>query len=242
MRRSLAALALLLLCLPRGTAQPVERVPSEEEKGTYLGVLISPVPQVLYDQVPELPRDQGVVVSHILPGSPAAQAGLMRHDILLRYNDDPIRDCEHFAQLIRAGRAGQRVKLELLRAGRKQSAEAVLALGPVLKIAHANRALKDAVAEVPPGRAKAGGPPSVSVAATPLDGGRVRVTIEYYQDGTGKMRTLNCEGTPDEIDQDVQKLPPRVQTLAQKALDRFRALDLLQAERKVEATTPPKSQ
>src|SRR5579884_500198 len=105
MTRCLVALALVLLALPRGWAQPVERVPSEEEKGTYLGVLISPVPEVLYDQMPELPRGQGVVVSHVLPDSPAAQAGLLRHDILLRYNDDAIRDCEHFARLIRAGRA-----------------------------------------------------------------------------------------------------------------------------------------
>jgi hypothetical protein len=242
MRRSLTALTLLLLVLSRGSAQPFERDSAEEEKGTYLGVLISPVPEVLYDQMPELPRNQGVVVSHVLPGSPAAQAGLLRHDILLRYNDDPIRDCEHFARLIRAGRAGQRIKLELLRAGRKQSAEAVLALGPVLKIAQSNRALKGAVAEAPAGRAKGGSPPSVSVAATPLDGGRVRVTIEYYQDGTGKRRTVNCEGTPDEIDQEVQKLPSRVQTLAQKALERFRALGFQQAERKVEAASPSKSQ
>ncbi|HJT78425.1 MAG TPA: PDZ domain-containing protein [Gemmataceae bacterium] len=242
MTRCLVALALVLLALPHGWAQPAERVPAEEEKGTYLGVLISPVPEVLYDQMPELPRGQGVVVSHVLPDSPAAQAGLLRHDILLRYNDDAIRDCEHFARLIRAGRAGQRIKLELLRTGRKQSAEVVLALGPVLKIAQPNRSMNGAVAEVAPGRAKAGSPPSVSVAATPLDGGRLRVAIEYYQDGTGKLRTVNCEGTLDEIDQDVKKLPHRVQTMAQKALTRFRALDLQQAEHKVEAAAPSKSQ
>ncbi len=228
MRRCLPVLTLLLLPVPAAWSQsPAD---AEEEKGTYLGVLISPVPEVLYDQLSELPSGQGVVVTHVLPESPAAEAGLRRHDILLKYNGDPIRDGEHFARLIRADQPNHKVKLELLRSGRKQTIEVTLALGPVLRIAQTNRGATYAAAqEVPRGTAKAGAPPSVSVSATPLDGGKMKLTIEYYQESTGRPRTVTCEGTPAEIDSEVAKLPGRVQNLANVALRRMRHLDLQKA-------------
>jgi len=100
-------------------AQNPDNTAGGEEKGTYLGVLISPVPEVLYDQLPQLPLGQGVVVTHVLPDSPAAQAMLRRHDILLIYNDEKIRDSEHFARLIRADKPDRTVKLTLLRTGQR---------------------------------------------------------------------------------------------------------------------------
>jgi hypothetical protein len=231
-RYLLALLAAWCFLLTTGRAQPPE--PSEE-KGTFLGVLISPVPEVLYDQLPDLPRGQGVVVSHVLPESPASQAGLRRHDLLLLYNEEKIRDCEHFAQLIRADRTNHKVRLGLLRGGKRETVEVTLALGPVLRIAQANRGgVKDS-AEVPRGTAKGGTSPSVSVAATPLDGGKMRLTIEYYPEGSGRLRTVTCEGTPAEIAEGVQKLPARVQGLANIALDRMRALEFQPRDHKVEA-------
>jgi hypothetical protein len=235
MRRYLLALtAALLPALPALGAQTPASV--GEEKGTFLGVLICPVPEVLYDQLPELPRDQGVVVSHVLPESPAAQARLRRHDILLQYNDNKIRDCEHFARLIRGDRAENKVKLGLLRSGKRETVEVTLTLGPVLRIAQATRAgLKDS-AEWARGTAKGGAPPSVSVAATPLDGGKLRVTIEYYQEGTGRLRAVTCEGTPGEVSREVQRLPSRVQSLANVALDRIRTrFEFRPRDEKVEA-------
>src|SRR5262249_59191177 len=99
MKRFALSFTLFLLLPPFGAlAQNLENNPTGEEKGTYLGVLISPVPEVLYDQLPQLPPGQGVVVTHVLPDSPAAQAMLRRHDILLAYADEKIRDCEHFAR------------------------------------------------------------------------------------------------------------------------------------------------
>ena len=54
--------------------------------------------------------------------SPAAAAMLRRHDILLTYADEKIRDCEHFARLIRADKPEHKVKLTLLRSGQKMTA------------------------------------------------------------------------------------------------------------------------
>jgi hypothetical protein len=229
-------LALTLGVLP-ARGQSRDTAPAEE-KGTYLGVLISPVPDILYDQLPDLPRDQGVVVTHVLPDSPAAQAGLRRHDLLLAYNNDKIRDCEHFARLVRDDKADSKVKLELLRGGRRQTVEVTLALGPVLKIARSNRAATKDGPEVPRGMAKTGAPPSVSVAATPLDGGKMKVTIEYYEEKSGRLTTATCEGTPTEIDTEVQKLPSRVQSLANLALARIRKLEIQPAGVKAPGAPP----
>src|SRR5947209_8400723 len=112
-------------------AQPSD--PSEE-KGTYLGVLFSAVPEVLYDQLADLPRGQGVVITHILPESPAAQAKVLRHDIILQYDEEKVRDCEHFARLIRADKPERKVKLTIFRAGKQMVIETTLATGPVLRI------------------------------------------------------------------------------------------------------------
>jgi hypothetical protein len=65
----------------------------------------------------------------------------------------------------------------------------------------------------------------VSVAATPLEDGRMRVTIEYYQEGTGRLQTLACEGRTAEIDREVRALPRRERKLAEVALARIRALN-----------------
>src|SRR5262249_48883620 len=133
MRRCVWVMLLAFLVLSPVRAQQPD--PSTEEKGTYLGVLISPVPEVLYDQLPDLPRGLGVVVTHARPDSPAARAGLRRHDILLEYDNQKVRDCEHFARLIQADKPERKVRLTLMRSGRTTTAEATLTLGTVLRIA-----------------------------------------------------------------------------------------------------------
>jgi hypothetical protein len=191
--------------------------PPSEQPTTYLGVLVSAVPEVLYEHVPAVPRHRGVVVTHVLPDSPAVRADLKRHDILLAYNDTPIEDCEHFSRLIRADKPDQKVRLSLLRGGRPTHVDAVLGRGPALTVAQ-NPAPSDK------GTAKPDGPGKVSVHATPLQDNKMSVTIEYYDDG--KLRRVTRSGTSADIDREVHKLPPRVQDLARAALSRIRVLEL----------------
>src|SRR5437879_2534922 len=101
-RLGLTVAGWLLLASLSLRAQPPGPLSPVEEKGTYLGVLFSPVSEALYDQLPQLPRNQGVLITHVLPDSPGAHADLRRHDILLEYQQEKIHDCDHFARLIRA--------------------------------------------------------------------------------------------------------------------------------------------
>jgi hypothetical protein len=243
MKRSLLpAAVLLLLALPCLRAQsPVVMPPDDEEKGTYLGVLITSIPEAVYAQLPELQRGQGVMVNHVLPDSPAANAGLRRYDLLLEYDGEKISDGEHFARLIRAGKPDQKVKLGVMRGGKRMMIEATLTLGPVLKIALGHKpAGHDA--EPPRGTAKSSPPPTVSVAATPLDGNRIKATIEYYQENSGRLRSVDCAGTPAEIETQLKGLPPRVRELAQVALQRIRALELQKQDQPLRPATSSRRQ
>ena len=218
MKRCGLIVAFFLALAPANAwGQPGTSAPSPaEEKGTYLGVLFGPVHEALYDQLPILPRGQGVLVTFVLPDSPAAAAGLRRSDVLLKYGDEKIRDCEHFARLVRDDKPDRKVKLLLVRGGRETTAEVTLTLGPVLRLAKE---------EVPRALAKPNGPLPVSVSAAPLDQGKFKVIVEYYEEGTGQPQKLECSGRPDEIDKKVQELPSKVQNLTRAALERLRKLD-----------------
>jgi len=155
---------------------------------------------------------RGVVVTHVLPDSPAARADLRRGDILLEYDHKSIRDGDHLAQLIRDDRPARKVRLVYQRGAEVKTVEAVLALGPALKLA-SDRGGRETVGS---------GQGAVSVRATPLESGKMKVTIEYY--ATGKLQTVSCEGAA-ELARTVQKLPERERSLVRLALQRLRSLN-----------------
>ena len=62
-----------------------------------------------------LPTDRGVIVSDVLPDGPAEQAGLKIQDIILSMNDKPVGSLPIFGLNMFMLRAGDRVKIEVLR-------------------------------------------------------------------------------------------------------------------------------
>ncbi len=216
MKRCAGLLLLLLVAAPFVGARQDQTAPAEE-KGTYLGVLFCPIPEALLEHLPQLPREGGVMVTHVLSRSPADKAGLRKHDLLLRYDDEAIRGGDHLARLIRSSKDKQEISLLLLRAGRELKVPVKLELGPVLQIASDSR-------KEPPGLAKPGAPAAVSVTAVPMDGNRLKVTFEYSD--AGKFRTITCSGDAAQIDTQIERLPSRVQTFARLAVKRLRDLEL----------------
>jgi hypothetical protein len=237
MTRCTLALALLLSLAP---ALPAAQLPTPAltaDKGTFLGILFKALPDARTADARAVSHPRGVIVTHVLPDSPAAAAELQRDDIVLQYNGEKIRDPEQLARLIRADRPGRKVSLTFLRGGRELTATATLERGPVLQLAPAAAAVKEA--DVPRGLAKQSGPPAVSVSAAPLDDGGVKLTIEYYQETTGRYEKVTCSGTPTEIDRELQRLPSRVQELTRVALKRFGTLELNRA-RPLRSSSPSK--
>jgi hypothetical protein len=222
--------SLLLTSLSLLAAAPASRSQAPlEGQGTYLGVLCAPVAEAMHEQLPQLPRQQGVLITRVLADSPAATADLRRHDILLTFDGKKISDCEHLARLIRDDRAGRKVNVTYLRGGREAGATVTLTTGPALMLAEAKAASGQARAANKPGA-----PASVNVSATQLDSGKWKVTIEYTPEGSDRSRTVTWEGDPSDLDGAVRALPERERNLARHALARLRTLNApaLPAERR----------
>ena len=66
--------------------------------------------------------------------------------------------------------------------------------------------------------------PGVTVYAAPLEGGKMRLTIEYQPVG-GKKKTVTCEGAASELAEAVEKLPQRERNLVRIAIQRLNTLN-----------------
>ena len=74
--------------------------------------------------------DVGVVVAEVLPGSPAAEAGLEAGDVIISLGDEPMYDITELSAAIKLRRPGETIELTIRRGGDLYVATAVLdALG-----------------------------------------------------------------------------------------------------------------
>jgi serine protease Do len=97
---------------PSGAAAP-----AQEE--AWLGVFTQPL-TAQFVEYWQLPMDGGLIVSTVVPGSPAAEAGLRPGDIVTRFAGKPIRarqdrDVLGFTKLVRDTGPGKTVEIEFLR-------------------------------------------------------------------------------------------------------------------------------
>lgn len=202
----ISSLLLSLLSLPALATEEVRF----DEKGTYLGILFRPR-AVSSSPGQSSSSSSGVLITQVLPGSPAAQANLRRQDILLRYDGTLLRDADHLATLISTDKPNRKISLLIQRGEQKFTVPVTLAVGPVLKLPSKHSPQLST-------------PPDLTLYAAPLDRGKMRFTIEYYTEG--KLQVIHCEGNASELASTFQKLPAREQNLLRIALTRLRSLTL----------------
>ncbi len=132
-RRSIAFSILTLLCAVAAS----ERTLADESQSSAssasstqearLGIGVSPLPEVLKSHLPEVTEDgRGILISEVMAGSPADNAGLKQHDILVRYDDQDLYSAEQLVKRVRHDDPGNTIELQFVRAGKLQSTKVEL--------------------------------------------------------------------------------------------------------------------
>ncbi|HXT57508.1 MAG TPA: PDZ domain-containing protein [Pirellulales bacterium] len=124
-----ATLAVAVLCWggalhaqqPGGPARylPVDQTGEKPEQPVafWIGVACEPLPEALRSQL-GLPKGQGVLVQDVVEGSPAAQAGLKRYDVVLALGDQGIGSAQELSQAVKQTR-GKEASVRYLRSGKE---------------------------------------------------------------------------------------------------------------------------
>jgi membrane-associated protease RseP (regulator of RpoE activity) len=86
-----------------------------------LGIMVSPPNEALVDQL-DLPKGQGLVISQVLPDTPAAKAGLKANDILLELNGKAVPSNQaEFVRQVQEIKADAKADLVVLRKGKRET-------------------------------------------------------------------------------------------------------------------------
>ncbi len=86
-------------------------------KRAYLGVLLQPVDKQLAEAM-SLEKQEGILISDVVKGSPAEKAGLKQGDIILAYDNKPIKSMTKFRNEIAMMPPGSTITLTISRSGK----------------------------------------------------------------------------------------------------------------------------
>ncbi|ROR34562.1 serine protease Do/serine protease DegQ [Inmirania thermothiophila] len=95
---------------------------------------------VVQDLTPELARafglarGEGAVIAQVVPGSPAEKAGLQPGDVVVEINGRRVRNSADLRNAIGLLRVGERVRLEIVRDGRRRTVEAEIAEPEIARV------------------------------------------------------------------------------------------------------------
>jgi membrane-associated protease RseP (regulator of RpoE activity) len=122
----LALMASVLLTASGSFAQ--EALPSHENPQHWVGVFCRPLDETLRTQL-HIPAGQGVVIDGVAAESPAAEAGLQSHDILIAVNGEPLGDASELLKFVEEA-GGKKLTFKLIRQGKEQTVKVTPAARP----------------------------------------------------------------------------------------------------------------
>jgi putative serine protease PepD len=107
--RLVLGVSLLSVLLWGSTLQAEER---QRQGRPFLGVLAEPAPQE--------GEQAGVTVREVVPGSPAAQAGLKSGDVIVKVGDQQVKDFDALINTIARHKPGDKLTFQVKREGKEQ--------------------------------------------------------------------------------------------------------------------------
>jgi len=102
---------------PVGVEVGVEAdVQSPKPSEYWIGLMCGTVPEMLRAHL-KLPKDQGLLVMHVVPESPAAEAGIKQHDVLVKAGGEPLKELVDLVTAVRESK-DKKLSLEVQRGGK----------------------------------------------------------------------------------------------------------------------------
>lgn len=85
-----------------------------------IGLLVEPVDPALRAHL-TIPENTGVVISQIVPGSPASQAGLVKNDIITAANGKPVKELDALRQQVeQSAQQSSPLRIAIIRKGKRE--------------------------------------------------------------------------------------------------------------------------
>jgi serine protease Do len=108
------------LAIPAELAKPVIDALMKGQRPVrgFLGVGLQAVDEDLAPSL-GLPKDSGEIVRTIVPGGPAAKAGLQQRDVIVKVNGQQVTPNDTVSYLVANSPVGQRIPLEIVRDGKR---------------------------------------------------------------------------------------------------------------------------
>lgn len=141
MRDSLPWLMMMLLAAPLAAENPSlpekpvtpaeEAAPGAAEAVMpWMGLKVGKLGEMMRAHAADVPEGVGFLVESVIEGGPAQESGVRRYDILWKFGDQLLVNEAQLATLLKLRKAGDTVKLSVVRSGRDLDLELVLAVPP----------------------------------------------------------------------------------------------------------------
>lgn len=226
------------------TTQTQNLPPRDPNKEAFVGLFCEPISEAAAAQLgDQIINGRALIVTQVLPGSPAQKGNIGKHDVLLSYDGHGLDSVEQFQSIIRADYPGRTVRIDILRAGRRYSASVVLGSReidhkPVKREQSDSNVGVNVLGRVIVGRSGVDAPGAVIRWGTPAevefsDGSpkTCSVTVDRREAGswsvlvtfTGpddKVVEKFLEGTVDQIRSRLDEFPPTVAEQVRRTLER----------------------
>ena len=91
----------------------------EVERG-WLGVSLQEIDRDLVEKL-GLGEPRGALIADVGPGMPGDQAGIQRGDVIVEFNNVPVRDSQHLRDTVAATEVGKTVQVKVIRRGKEKT-------------------------------------------------------------------------------------------------------------------------